>query len=177
MGQKIRSRGETAFEVLTAHDRISVKFVSDCLNRKILERCWQLGRQNCVNGTYLQNIRHIDLKSVATNGTHSTHNSIPMAHISLLLGHVDLMDETSQAPAGRGRVEGTKRAKFRELAEKRTNKALEAIRLIGNLSNRQTYSYEDGEVRKIVKALRDAVAEVEVRFNKPSGRGGGDFKL
>jgi len=70
-----------------------------------------------------------------------------------------------------------KHAKFRELAEKRTNKALEAIRLIGNLSNRQTYVYEDAEVRKIVKALRDAVGEVEARFGKSSGRGGGEFKL
>ncbi|MXN63283.1 hypothetical protein GR183_00065 [Stappia sp. GBMRC 2046] len=74
-------------------------------------------------------------------------------------------------------VEEKKRAKFRELAEKRTNKALEAIRLIGNLSNRQTYVYEDDEVRKIVKALRDAVSEVELRFGRTSGRGGGEFKL
>jgi hypothetical protein len=70
-----------------------------------------------------------------------------------------------------------KHAKFRELAEKRTNKALEAIRLIGNLSNRQTYDYSDAEVRKIVKALRDAVSEVEIRFGRSSGRGGGEFKL
>lgn len=70
-----------------------------------------------------------------------------------------------------------KRAKFRELAEKRTNKALETVRLIGNLSNRQTYIYEEVEVRKIVKALRDAVSEVESRFNKTQGHGGGDFKL
>lgn len=70
-----------------------------------------------------------------------------------------------------------KHAKFRELAEKRTNKALEAVRLVGNLSNRQTYMYEDAEVRKIVKALRDAVSEVETRFGKATGRGGGEFKL
>lgn len=69
-----------------------------------------------------------------------------------------------------------KHQKFRELAERRTNKALDAIRLIGNLSNRQTYRYEDDEVRKIVKALKDAVSDVESRFSKPSGRGG-EFKL
>lgn len=70
-----------------------------------------------------------------------------------------------------------KRVKFRELAEKRTNKALEAVRLIGNLANRQTYTYEEAEVRKIVRALRDAVADVEARFGKSNSRGGGDFKL
>lgn len=70
-----------------------------------------------------------------------------------------------------------KRLKFRELAEKRTSKALESIRLIGNLSNRQTYAFEEAEVRKITKALKDAVAEVEARFGRSAGRGGGDFKL
>ena len=74
-------------------------------------------------------------------------------------------------------MDDKKHAKFRELAEKRTNKALEAIRLIGNLSNRQTYVYDEAEVRKVVKAPRDAVTEVEVRFGKTSGRGGGEFKL
>jgi len=67
-------------------------------------------------------------------------------------------------------------AKFRELAEKRTSKAIETVRLIGNLSNRQTYAYEDTEVRKILKALRDAVSEVESRFAKTTSRGG-EFKL
>lgn len=70
----------------------------------------------------------------------------------------------------------SKREKFRELAEKRTNKALETIRLIGNLSNRQTYAYEEAEVRKVIKALKGAVAEVEARFSNSAGRGG-DFKL
>lgn len=70
-----------------------------------------------------------------------------------------------------------KHAKFRELAEKRTNKALEAVRLIGNLSNRQTYAYEEAEVRKIMKALRDALSDIEARFSTAPGRGNGDFKL
>ncbi|WP_353198979.1 hypothetical protein [Sandarakinorhabdus sp.] len=74
-------------------------------------------------------------------------------------------------------IDDKKHAKFRELAEKRTNKALETIRLIGNLSNRQAYVYDDVEVRKIMKALRDAVVEVESRFGKTAGRGGGEFKL
>lgn len=70
-----------------------------------------------------------------------------------------------------------KHAKFRELAESRTNKAIEAIARIGNLSNRQIYEYEEAEVRKIVRALRDAVAVVEGRFQSPRGRTGGSFKL
>lgn len=69
-----------------------------------------------------------------------------------------------------------KREKFRELAEGRTTKALDAIARIGNLSNRQVYEYEDAEVKKIIRALRDAVAQVEARFEAPRTRKSG-FKL
>jgi hypothetical protein len=71
----------------------------------------------------------------------------------------------------------SKRAKFRDLAEARTNKAIEAILRIGNLSNRQIYDFEDAEVRKVIRALKDAVASVEARFESPRGKTGGGFKL
>lgn len=70
-----------------------------------------------------------------------------------------------------------KREKFRELAEKRTNRALDAISKIGNLSNRQSYEWEDGEVRKVIKALKEAVSEVENRFASPKGKADAKFKL
>jgi hypothetical protein len=70
-----------------------------------------------------------------------------------------------------------KREKFRGLAENRTNNALIAIGRIGNLSNRQLYEYDDAEVRKIIKALKDAVGEVENRFASPKGRADARFKL
>lgn len=63
------------------------------------------------------------------------------------------------------------------MAEKRTNRALEAIRRIGNLSNRQLYEFEEEEVRKIVKALKDAVSDVEARFLAPKGQREQRFKL
>lgn len=71
----------------------------------------------------------------------------------------------------------TKREKFKALAEARTNKALDAISRIGNLSNRQIYEYEDSEVRKVIRALKDGVAAVEARFEAPRGKAGGGFKL
>ncbi len=70
-----------------------------------------------------------------------------------------------------------KRDKFRALAESRTNHALEAISRIGNLSNAQTYEYEEAEVRKIIKALRDAVSAIEARFESPKVKKAGQFKL
>ncbi len=79
-------------------------------------------------------------------------------------------------PAIQDKIE-SKRQKFRTLAESRTNKAIEAILRIGNLSNRQIYEFDESEVRKIVRALRDAVSAVEARFESPRGKSGGRFKL
>jgi hypothetical protein len=70
-----------------------------------------------------------------------------------------------------------KHQKFRELAESRTNKAIEAILRIGNLSNRQIYQFDDHEVRKVIRALKDAITMVEGRFQSPRNKGGGGFKL
>jgi hypothetical protein len=70
-----------------------------------------------------------------------------------------------------------KHERFRELAEARTNKAIEAILRIGNLSNRQIYEFEDAEVSKIIRALKSAITSVEGRFDSPRSKGGGGFKL
>jgi len=67
-------------------------------------------------------------------------------------------------------IESEKRRKFKALAESRTTKALEAIGRIGNLSNRQAYEFDDVDIRKIAKALRDAVALVEARFDSTDVR-------
>jgi tellurite resistance protein len=86
-----------------------------------------------------------------------------------------LMDGATM-PSKRGKLD-EKRQKFRALAEARTNRAIEAITRIGNLSNRQTYEFDEAEVRKIVRALRDTVSSIEARFGSPRGKGGGGFKL
>jgi len=69
-----------------------------------------------------------------------------------------------------------KRDKFVKLAEGRTQAALNAIRKIGNLSNRRAYEYSDADVKKITKALREALSEVERKFSS-SGEPGSSFKL
>lgn len=87
------------------------------------------------------------------------------------------MDESSSPKKGSRSKAEAKRQRFRALAEARTNKAIEAIGRIGNLSNRQIYEYEESEVRKVIRALKDAVSLVEARFASPRGRAGGGFKL
>ncbi len=73
--------------------------------------------------------------------------------------------------------ESAKHKKFRRLAESRTNKALDAIGRIANLSNRSLYEWDEAEVEKVVGALKDAVSEVEARFASPKGKAGAKFKL
>ena len=46
-----------------------------------------------------------------------------------------------------------------------------------NLSNRQIYEFDEAEVKKIVKALREAVSAVESKFDSPRGRPSGGFRL
>ena len=57
-----------------------------------------------------------------------------------------------------------KRTKFAELANKRVNRATNAIRLVGNLSNRTNYEWTAADAKLMVKELRKAVKEVEDRF-------------
>lgn len=70
-----------------------------------------------------------------------------------------------------------KREKFIRLAEGRAQSALEAIRKIGNLSNRRAYEYDDADIKKILKALREATNEVERKFGSSPGDGINKFKL
>ena len=70
-----------------------------------------------------------------------------------------------------------RREKFVELAEKRVNKAIKDIGLVGNLSNKSNYSYTDQDVKKIVVALRKALDDMKARFDRSTGGSEGQFKL
>lgn len=56
------------------------------------------------------------------------------------------------------------RAKFVRLANRRVSKALKAIQLIGNLSNKSNYDYTEEDVQKILKALQEELAACRKRF-------------
>ena len=61
-------------------------------------------------------------------------------------------------------VENINRERFVDLAQKRVNKTVNDIRLIGNLSNKTNYSYTEEDVKKIYSALKTALDEMKVRF-------------
>jgi len=60
------------------------------------------------------------------------------------------------------------REHFQSLAEKRVNKAIKALRLVGNLSNRRNYTYEKEDAQKIIKALKAEMTNLEQRFKDGS---------
>ena len=70
-----------------------------------------------------------------------------------------------------------KRDKFKELAEKRVNKAINVLRLIGNLSNKSNYSYESADVDKIFKALSAELREMKGKFDRGGLNKRDEFKL
>ena len=58
----------------------------------------------------------------------------------------------------------TKSKKFFELANKRVNKTIKDIQLIGNLANKQNYEYTELQAKKIVKALQQELDDVKQNF-------------
>lgn len=73
--------------------------------------------------------------------------------------------------------ERDKSAKFVELANKRVNRAISDIKLVGNLANRQNYEFTDEQSRKILKALQQAVDQVKQSFSNTEETSRGEFKL
>lgn len=54
---------------------------------------------------------------------------------------------------------------FIRIAERRTNRILEMIDSLGNLSNKSYYDYTDEQIELIFKAIHDALREVKLKFN------------
>ena len=54
--------------------------------------------------------------------------------------------------------------RFIELAEKRTQRILDALRLLGNLSNRSNYAYREKDYEKIFRTIKKDLRECEARF-------------
>lgn len=71
----------------------------------------------------------------------------------------------------------TRRDKFVRLANSRVNKAIKAIQLIGNLSNRSNYDYSQEDVDKIFSALNSEIKACRKRFDTPSRGNDDEFKL
>jgi hypothetical protein len=70
-----------------------------------------------------------------------------------------------------------KATKFVELANKRVNRAIKDIQLVGNLANRQNYEFTDEQAKKILKALQQEIETLRQSFMSTSDASRNDFKL
>lgn len=70
-----------------------------------------------------------------------------------------------------------KRSNFVRLAEARVNKAMKAIQVVGNLSNKNNYDYSEEDVRAIVNALQKEIVDLRSRFKNQGADGPMEFKL
>lgn len=67
-----------------------------------------------------------------------------------------------------------RRERFKRLASKRTTNVLNQLRILGNLSDRNNYDYDEGDVRKIFRAIDERLRIVKAKFQ---GRTEKEFKL
>lgn len=71
----------------------------------------------------------------------------------------------------------TKRDRFVRLAEARTNKTIEMIRLIGNLANKNNYDYTDADVQKIFGAIEKELKAAKTKYKYVGSNTNDTFKL
>lgn len=53
---------------------------------------------------------------------------------------------------------------FKRLAESRTNKIIDMMNLLGNLSNKSNYSYSDEQVKVIFDTLEEELKKQKAKF-------------
>lgn len=61
----------------------------------------------------------------------------------------------------------TKREKFTEQAQKRTVRAIKAIRSVGTLARPSSFDYNEDDVQKIIQTLANELKGVQARFEVP----------
>ena len=70
-----------------------------------------------------------------------------------------------------------KREKFVELAEKRVEKTLHNLKLIGNLSNKSAYEYDEADINQIFRAIQKELDVAKSRFKTSRSSDGPSFKI
>ena len=70
-----------------------------------------------------------------------------------------------------------RRKKFIDLAEARVNRTVKDIRLIGNLSNKNSYEYSEDDVKEIFRALQKELDTAKSRFGGSERLGNDSFRL
>lgn len=70
-----------------------------------------------------------------------------------------------------------KRDNFIRLAEARVTRAIDAMRVIGNLSNRSNYEYNEEDVKSIINTLQTELTALKAQFKARPGMSAQGFRL
>lgn len=65
----------------------------------------------------------------------------------------------------------TKQQNFKRIAESRTNKIIDMIDLLGNLSNTSFYEYTDDQIEEIFDAIQKELDAQRKKFDKKDKNG------
>lgn len=67
-------------------------------------------------------------------------------------------------------AERKKAAHFIKIAEKRTEKVLDSLRLLGQCSNRRSYEYSDDQVNKIFREISRCIRQTKEKFRETKSK-------
>ena len=70
-----------------------------------------------------------------------------------------------------------KRDNFIRLAEARVTRAIDSLRVIGNLSNRSNYEYNEEDVKIIINTLQTELTALKAQFKTRPGMSAQGFRL
>ena len=59
-----------------------------------------------------------------------------------------------------------KRERFVKIAENRTNKIIDMIKLLGNCSNKNNYTYSENDVKQIFNAIEQELKNTKIKFQE-----------
>lgn len=61
-------------------------------------------------------------------------------------------------------AEKEKMERFKRVAEGRTNRIIDQLRLLGNCANRSNYEYSDEDIKKIFNAIESELKETKQKY-------------
>lgn len=71
----------------------------------------------------------------------------------------------------------TKRERFVRIAEARTNKIIDMLKLLGNCSSTTNYDYTEADIKKIFNAIEAELKNTKTKFNGSNTLKEDRFKL
>lgn len=63
-------------------------------------------------------------------------------------------------------TEQEKAERFKRVAENRTNRIIDQIRLLGNCANKSNYEYSDEDIKKIFLAIEIELKETKLKYQR-----------